>query len=89
MSLTPTPARPAAAANKPSAGKPSIRTPYSEGHHAGYQGVARADNPYRKGIPGSVPAVDALARAWDDGWYDGDMLAKADVMDKRRAAVRE
>ena len=89
MSPTPTSARPAEAQDKPGAGKPCIRTPYSEGHHAGYQGVARVDNPYRKGIAGSVPAVDSLAQAWDDGWYDGDALAKADILDKRRAAVRE
>ncbi len=65
-----------------------MRTSFDEGKSAGYVGVAREKNPYRKGVAPLLPAVAEYASDWDSGHAAGEALARADLMDKRRESCR-
>jgi hypothetical protein len=65
-----------------------MRTPFDEGATAGYVGIDRAGNPYRKGAAPLAPEVAVLASEWDRGYAKGQADARADLLDKRRESCR-
>lgn len=69
-----------------------MRSSFEEGRSAGYLGVGRDKNPYRKGdlvaMRQQVPALDEYASDWDSGHAAGEQLARDDIIDKRRESCR-
>jgi hypothetical protein len=65
-----------------------MRSSFAEGKAAGYFGIGRHRNPYRKGDPvlmrTQVPALDEYASDWDSGYVDGEALAlrESNALDK-------
>jgi hypothetical protein len=54
-----------------------IRSSFEEGRAAGFLGLGRAANPYRKGMGGFIPyAIEEYASDWDSGYIAGTLLAK-------------
>lgn len=56
-------------------------TSYEEGHIAGFVGIGRDKNPYRKGIPNTVPEVERHVADWEAGYTAGE---KRDTFDNTR-----
>jgi hypothetical protein len=65
-----------------------MRTPFDEGATAGYVGIDRAENPYRKGAAPLAPEVAMLALDWDRSHAKGQADARAGLLDKRRESCR-